>query len=104
MYSGTTTTLPFHCFTSNFDAQQALDNLKSNPPPEDLENLGYLWAAADNLAQACAKTQNETGALINTPFAARDVVSVATALGEKNKIRYWGMLAPSLISSSDCRY
>ncbi|KAM3518210.1 hypothetical protein NHJ13051_008353 [Beauveria bassiana] len=88
---GTTTTLPFHCFTSNFDAQQALDNLKSNPPPEDRENLGYLWAAADNLAQACAKTQNETGALINTPFAARDVVSVATALGEKDKIRYWGL-------------
>ncbi|KAM3438678.1 hypothetical protein NHJ13734_004081 [Beauveria thailandica] len=87
---GTTTTLPFQCFTSDLEAQQALSNLNRNPPPEDRENLGYLWAAADNLAQACAKTQNETGALINTPFAARDVVSVATALGEKDKIRYWG--------------
>lgn len=70
-----------------------MDNLDRNPPHGDRENLGYLWAAADNFAQTCAKTQNETGAVINTPFAARDVVSVATALGEKDKIRYWGMLA-----------
>ncbi|OAA47347.1 TAP domain-containing protein [Beauveria brongniartii RCEF 3172] len=88
---GTTTTLPFQCFTSNLEAQEALNALGRIPPPEDHENLGYLWAAADNFAQACAKTQNETGALINTPFAARDVVSVATALGEKDKIRYWGL-------------
>ncbi|KAK8146938.1 hypothetical protein G3M48_002360 [Beauveria asiatica] len=72
---GTTTTLPFQCFTSDLEAQQA---------------LSYLWAAADNFAHACAKTQNETGALINTPFVARDLVSVATALGEEDKIRYWG--------------
>ncbi|KAM3565051.1 hypothetical protein MY1884_000455 [Beauveria asiatica] len=35
--------------------------------------------------------EQPTGALINTPFAARDLVSVATALGEEDKIRYWGV-------------
>ncbi|KAM3556302.1 hypothetical protein ARSEF4850_005600 [Beauveria asiatica] len=43
-----------------------------------------------DLAPAFTVSQNQTGALINTPFAARDLVSIATALGEEDKIRYWG--------------
>ncbi|KAJ4151057.1 hypothetical protein LMH87_011774 [Akanthomyces muscarius] len=87
---GTTTTLPFTCFTSGFEQQRFVDNLSLAPHPEDREAIGHLWAAAANIGQACAQAQNKTGSLIGTAFAARDVVSIATALGEKDKVRFWG--------------
>ncbi len=70
-----------------------MDNLSLAPHPEDREAIGHLWAAAANIGQACAQAQNKTGSLIGTAFAARDVVSIATALGEKDKVRFWGMLS-----------
>ncbi|TQW00294.1 Peptidase S33, tripeptidyl-peptidase [Cordyceps javanica] len=87
---GTTTTLPFTCFNSSFQQQRLMDNLSPAPQPEDREVIGHLWAAAGNFGQLCSRAQKKTGSLIGTAFTARDVVSVATALGEKDKIRFWG--------------
>ncbi len=100
LHSGTTTTLPFTCFTSGFEQQRFIDNLSPAPQPEDREAIGHLWAAAGNFGQACAQAQNETGSLIGTAFAARDVVSIATALGEKDKVRFWGVSFSSIFSFS----
>ncbi|OAQ95943.1 hypothetical protein LLEC1_01463 [Akanthomyces lecanii] len=87
---GTTTTLPFTCFTSGFQQQRFVDNLSPAPEPKDLEAIGHLWAGATNFGQACAQVQSKNGSLIGTAFAARDVVSIATTLGEKDKVRFWG--------------
>ncbi|KAJ3486264.1 hypothetical protein NLG97_g6651 [Lecanicillium saksenae] len=87
---GVTDTLPFTCFTSDFQQERIVESLSAAPQPDDREAIGRVWTAAGLYGQACAVAQNETGSFIGTAFAARDVVSIATALGEKDKVRFWG--------------
>ena len=65
---------------------------------DDREALGKLWASSNLSGKACAQAQNKTGDLIGTAFTARDVVSIAEALGQGDKIRYWGK--PSIMWQS----
>ena len=62
------------------------------PRAHERENLGRFWARGTILAEQCGRRpqQNKTGALIGTAFTARDVVSVAEALGEDGLVRFWG--------------
>lgn len=52
--------------------------------------LGNVWAQATMFAERCAEKMSETGPMINTPFGARDLISVVDALGEDGMLRYWG--------------
>ncbi|KAJ6785450.1 hypothetical protein PWT90_07112 [Aphanocladium album] len=89
-FSGVSDTLPFTCFTSDFQQQSVMEALGAAPQHDNREAIGHAWAAAGLFGQACAATQNETGSLIGTAFAARDVLSITTALGEQDKVRFWG--------------
>ncbi len=63
--------------------------------------MGRLWARATIDTNNCAKVHNETGAFIGTAFVARDIVSVATALGEGDSIRYWGTKSDTKATQKD---
>lgn len=82
--------MPFTCFSNDFEAQQLSEFSAVFAEPEDREAMGKLWAGADILSQKCAAAQNKTGSLVGTAFVARDVLSIATALGEKDTVRFWG--------------
>ena len=87
---GTGNTLPFACYDTEAEYQKFLDDASVVPYAYDQPAMGRLWARASIDAAACARKQSKTGALISTAFTARDFKSVAEALGEADRIKYWG--------------
>lgn len=87
---GTGNTLPFSCYANN-----TLRLAAATAPPviagrSSDTAQGQMWAKADVFTQTCAIAQNKTGRFIGTAFTARDIISVADALGEDGLVRYWG--------------
>jgi hypothetical protein len=48
------------------------------------------WDYAGQSADACYAQANETGSLIGTAFAAKDMIAIIDALGEDGLLRYYG--------------
>lgn len=88
--SGTGITLPFACLETDMEKIAMALDYALVPRAHDREGLGRFWARGHILTEQCARRQNATGELIGTAFTARDMVSVADALGEDGMIRYWG--------------
>ncbi|PHH90451.1 hypothetical protein CDD83_3626 [Cordyceps sp. RAO-2017] len=86
---GTGNTIPFTCYDPIYWRQTFWQEPISPGDADDIL-LGKLWARGTTMADFCAKTQNDTGRLINTAFVARDIVQLADALGEDGLVRYWG--------------
>lgn len=72
------------------DLQRYMDFANVFADPSQMDKLGRLWAAASIHAKSCATGQADTGRFVGTSFVARDIMSVANALGEDGMIRYWG--------------
>ncbi|KAF7555946.1 hypothetical protein G7Z17_g1788 [Cylindrodendrum hubeiense] len=49
------------------------------------------WETWGDYADKCFENQQKIGQHINTPFVARDMLSIVDALGEDGKLRYWGV-------------
>ena len=60
------------------------------PRVSDKLGLAHFWARASIIVNQCTRRQNKTGELVGTAFVARDLLSVAEALGEDGYLRYWG--------------
>lgn len=82
--------MTFDCFTSPITAQQLSAYSAFFPRPDEREAMGKLWAATGIISDTCAATLKGNGTLVGTAFTARDVVALSEALGQKDKIRYWG--------------
>ncbi|KAL1836388.1 hypothetical protein VTJ49DRAFT_5226 [Mycothermus thermophilus] len=62
---------------------------------------GLIWAAGRVVAHDCKKRMGEKGELIGTAFVARDIASVAEALGgeDAGRVRYWGFSYGTVLGS-----
>ncbi|KAJ4148207.1 hypothetical protein LMH87_002687 [Akanthomyces muscarius] len=89
---GTGSTIPLACLDTDMEKLNMMLDFSLVPRAHERENLGRFWARGTILAEQCGRRpqENKTGALIGTAFTARDVVSVAEALGEDGLVRYWG--------------
>lgn len=87
---GTGDTLPYSCYNTSLESTTATSSI---PIPWDQSDtsLGTAWATLQMLAEQCLITTSETAELLGTAFVARDIVNVYDALGEGNKIHYYGM-------------
>ncbi|PYH64390.1 alpha/beta hydrolase [Aspergillus vadensis CBS 113365] len=92
-------TIPFSCYSD--DATRELIALQApNDGRASSTALGEIWAQNANIAQACYATNNQTGSLIGTSFAARDIVQVADALsGKDSLVNFWGFSYGTTIGS-----
>lgn len=88
--SGTGSTIPFSCLETKLEKLLTLIDFSTIPRARDLPGLGNYWARGKILTEQCGRRQNKTGELIGTAFTARDIMSVAEALGEDGFLRYWG--------------
>lgn len=52
--------------------------------------VGRTWALSSTFVDLCHDRAKEEGGLINTAFAARDLMQIVDALGEDGMLRYWG--------------
>lgn len=83
---GTGQTLRFQCFEQE---ELGLSYAQGDPGASEVA-AGTLWAEATILAEACGARLKETGDLVGMAFAARDMMRIVDALGEDEKLRYWG--------------
>ncbi|KAK4612044.1 Tripeptidyl aminopeptidase [Fulvia fulva] len=86
---GTGDTLPFLCVQDDVEATTVLQGQASSNTTE--YGVGRIWARGTIDTARCQSTMNETGKYVNTPFAARDLMSVVDALNEDGMLRYWGL-------------
>ncbi|KAM0328748.1 hypothetical protein ACHAQA_005161 [Verticillium albo-atrum] len=87
---GTSKNFPFTCFPDPADLIKSSINAGLPSTGSDVAE-GQLWAAGTVNANACLATQAKNGSLINTPYYARDLISVVDALGEDGMLRFWVM-------------
>ncbi|KAL9561265.1 hypothetical protein ACKAV7_014620 [Fusarium commune] len=90
---GTGRTIPFVCPSARSANSSALARRDFNTLPQSNtwdEIRTTVWKAAESLAEACYKDQEEHGRFISTPFTARDMISIVDALDQGPKINYWG--------------
>ncbi|KAJ6789721.1 hypothetical protein PWT90_00585 [Aphanocladium album] len=88
---GTGSTIPFVCVNTDMEKLAMMLDYALVPRAHEREGLGRFWARGKILTEQCGRRQNQTGELIGTAFTARDMASVADALGEDGLIRYWGL-------------
>ncbi|KAM0344497.1 hypothetical protein ACHAPU_007470 [Fusarium lateritium] len=96
---GTGRTIPFICnATTASDANNTesdtLQRRESNSLPQaDIWKFIATenWKQANAVAEQCFKTRYDIGRFINTPFVARDMVSIVDALEQGPKLNYWGV-------------
>ncbi|KAL9003299.1 MAG: hypothetical protein Q9188_003819 [Gyalolechia gomerana] len=87
---GTSTTLPFSCYTS--PVTRAVANLSfSRVLNASDTTVGDIWAAAQALGESCYENARDVGELIGTGFVARDIMQIVDALDEDGLLRYWGL-------------
>ncbi|ETN45711.1 uncharacterized protein HMPREF1541_09544 [Cyphellophora europaea CBS 101466] len=90
---GTGNTIPFNCPLEGLDgsapaAKRDVGTLASGNLTEGFLNGGWEYAGA--IADSCFSTANETGELIGTVFAVRDMMNIVDALCEDGLLRYYG--------------
>jgi len=87
---GTGTTIPFVCTEDPFTIGQMLGEVRSSLESDTAARR--LWERSRVDADICRRSGNgnEIGEFIGTAYVARDIVSVAEALGEDGLVRYWG--------------
>ncbi|KAF4968772.1 hypothetical protein FSARC_3901 [Fusarium sarcochroum] len=56
-----------------------------------------LWQSAGRLAEECYKDNADVGRFYGTPFVARDMISIVDALGQGDKINFWGISYGSVL-------
>ncbi|KAJ4015388.1 hypothetical protein NW766_005728 [Fusarium irregulare] len=91
---GTGRTISFDCPS----AEEILDtggNLHRREfhtlPQSDIwEYIKINWKKLDEVAEACWEDNRGTGRFLGTPFVARDMISIVDALGQGDKLNYWG--------------
>ncbi|KAL6404980.1 hypothetical protein AUP68_11819 [Ilyonectria robusta] len=88
---GTGDTLTFSCYDST---EQRIFAALSNPVLSGNASdtaLGRIWADSQVFSQTCYTSQNKTGDLVGTAFAARDMMQIVDALEEDGLLRFWGI-------------
>ncbi|KAJ4257354.1 hypothetical protein NW762_008472 [Fusarium torreyae] len=50
-----------------------------------------LWQFIGDLAEDCYRAHADVGSFYGTPFVARDMISIVDALGQGDKINFWGV-------------
>lgn len=65
------------------------DMLQADVLPGD---SAKIWRSADKVMKKCKKQAGENAPFISTAFSARDVMRIVDALGEGDKLRYFGMI------------
>ncbi|KAF4992838.1 hypothetical protein FGRMN_6890 [Fusarium graminum] len=96
---GTGRTIPFICnATTGPEAnKKKSDKLQrretNNLPQADIWELLETenWKQANAVAEQCFKIRHDIGRFINTPFVARDMISIVGALDQGPKLNYWGV-------------
>ncbi|KAL8938442.1 MAG: hypothetical protein Q9216_003892 [Gyalolechia sp. 2 TL-2023] len=86
---GTSTTLPFSCYTSPERRAVATRSFSRFLNASDTA-VGETWAAAQALGESCYENARDIGELIGTGYVARDIMQIVDALGEDGLLRYWG--------------
>lgn len=87
---GTSTTLPFSCYTSPIKRAVASQSISKFLNASDT-TIGELWGAAEALGKSCSENAGDIGELIGTGFVARDMMQIVDALDEDGLLRYWGL-------------
>ncbi|RBR25160.1 uncharacterized protein FIESC28_02068 [Fusarium coffeatum] len=92
---GTGRTIPFDCPTAEEILANAgnLHRREFHTLPqfdvwEDVKTEG--WQMFRQVAQLCWEEHRDTGRFIGTPFVARDMMAIVDALGQGDKLNYWG--------------
>ncbi|RFN46292.1 hydrolase or acyltransferase (alpha/beta hydrolase superfamily) [Fusarium flagelliforme] len=91
---GTGRTIPFDC--PSLDEWHTLEDslhrreLHTFPQYDAWEDIKTTWKKAGEVAQACWEDHRDTGRFVGTPFVARDMISIVDALGQGDKLNYWG--------------
>ncbi|KAF5662753.1 alpha beta hydrolase superfamily hydrolase [Fusarium heterosporum] len=96
---GTGRTIPFICnATTGLEANETeLNKLRrresNNLPQADIWKFLETdnWKQANAIAEQCFKTRHDIGRFVNTPFVARDMISIVDALDQGPKLNYWGV-------------
>ncbi|KEF57871.1 uncharacterized protein A1O9_05792 [Exophiala aquamarina CBS 119918] len=91
---GTGFTIPYQCPT--VDSAEG-----SEVPLDDPIGLNASFVTNTNQGELCGQDEYKLGGeLVGTAFVARDVDSIAQALGEDGMIRYWGFSYGTLLGST----
>ncbi|CAM1505166.1 Fc.00g108030.m01.CDS01 [Cosmosporella sp. VM-42] len=88
---GTGKTIPFVCDLSQ-GKQNSPRREFTTSPQKDLYSVlqRKAWHDGGILADACGKSQRETGRFLGTTFVARDLLQIVDALNEDGLLRFWG--------------
>ncbi|KAG7142098.1 Tripeptidyl aminopeptidase like protein [Verticillium longisporum] len=89
----------FSCFTDPLAKAQHTFNSGVTSTASDVAE-GQLWAAGTVYSNACLETQAKNSSLVNSPFYARDLISVVDALGEDGMLRFWGLSYGTIVAAT----
>ncbi|KAJ3520086.1 hypothetical protein NM208_g13865 [Fusarium decemcellulare] len=87
---GTGRTIPFTCNTTRLGPLARRD---VSLPETDIWDFlkGEYWKKEAKRAEACYRDQKKYGPYVGTTFVARDMLSIVDALGQGDKLNYWGV-------------
>ncbi|KAB8262181.1 TAP-like protein-domain-containing protein [Aspergillus pseudonomiae] len=88
---GTGKTILFSCYATDEERAAATKLYPSLAGNASDVALGYNNVSSRVFADNCYASQNKTGQLMSSAFAARDYMRVIDALGEDGLLRYWGL-------------
>lgn len=90
-FRGTGELLPFYCVWNVWWNNRGENDIRWSGDDSDTALQG-LWEDARAHANNCETNPDtrDVAELIGTAFTARDLISVADALGEDGLLRYWG--------------
>ncbi|KAI1059299.1 hypothetical protein LB507_004025 [Fusarium sp. FIESC RH6] len=91
---GTGHTIPFDCpsLEKSPPTESGLHRRQFHTLPQaDIwEYIKTSWKELDEQAETCWRDHRGTGRFVGTPFVARDMISIVDALGQGDKLNYWG--------------
>ncbi|KXH42501.1 hypothetical protein CSAL01_12772 [Colletotrichum salicis] len=89
---GTGKTIPYICNVTAAQTSVTRRDFETLPKGDIWNSIKTIdWEIWGVTADACFRDYAKYGRFVGTPFVARDMISIADALGQGPKVNYWGV-------------